>query len=122
MKRLSDYKNEEALDLLVDIIEPASELMSDSDSVALLYSKKPGDRVKGVTQMIKAHKSAVIQILAALDGVPVDQFECGFFTLPTRLIEILNDKELLTFFTEQQTQNSEKSSSSAMENIEEHGE
>lgn len=122
MKRLSEYKNEAALDLLVEIMEPASELMSDKDAVALLYSKKPGDRMKGVTQMIKEHKGAVMSILAALDGVPVDQYECGFFMLPARLLEVLNDKELLSFFMEQQTQNSEKSSSSAMENIEEHGE
>ena len=122
MKRLSEYKNEAALDLLVEIMEPASELMSDSEAVALLYSKKPGDRMKGVTQMIKAHERAVIQILAALDGVPIDQYECGFFTLPTRLLEILNDKELLGFFMDQQMPNTEKPSSSAMENTEDHGE
>lgn len=122
MKRLSEYKNEAALDLLVEIMEPASDLMSDSEAVALLYSKKPGDRMKGVTQMIKAHERAVIQILAALDGVPVDQYECGFFTLPTRLLEILNDKELLGFFMDQQMPNTEKPSSSAMENTEDHGE
>lgn len=122
MKRLSEYKNEAALDLLVEIMEPASELMSDNEAVALLYSKKPGDRMKGVTQMIKAHERAVIQILAALDGVPVDQYECGFFTLPTRLLEILNDKELLGFFMDQQMPNTEKPSSSATENTEDHGE
>ena len=121
MKRLSEYKNEAALDLLVEIMEPASELMSDSEAVALLYSKKPGDRMKGVTQMIKAHERAVIAILAALDGVPVDQYECGLFTLPTRLLEILNDKELLGFFMDQQMSNIETLSSSAMENTEEVG-
>lgn len=122
MKRLSDYRNEAALDLLVEIMEPAAELMSDKDAVALLYSKKPGDRMKGVTQMIKEHKGAVMHILAALDDVPVDQYECGFFTLPTRLLEVLNDKELLTFFMDQQTSNTETPSSSAMANTEGHGE
>lgn len=121
MKRLSDYKNEEALDLLVDIMEPAAELMSDSDTVQLLYSKVAGDRMKGVKQMIKEHKGAVIEILAALEGVPVNEFECSVFTLPTRLLEILNDKELLSFFMDQQTQNSETSSSSAMDHTQENG-
>ena len=122
MKRLSDYRNEEALDLLVEIMEPAAELMSDKDTINLLYSKAAGDRMKGVKQMIAEHKGAVINILAALDGVPVDQYECGFFTLPTRLLEILNDKELLGFFMDQQMPNTEKPSSSAMENTEDHGE
>jgi hypothetical protein len=38
-----------------------------------------------------------------------------------RLIEILNDKELLGFFMEQQMNPTEKPSSSAMENTEENG-
>lgn len=122
MKRLSEYKNEEALDLLVDIMEPAAELMSDSDTVNLLYSKKAGDRMKGVKQMIKEHKGAVIEILAALEGVPVNEYECSVFTLPTRLLEILNDKELLSFFMDQQTQSSEMSSTSAMETTQANGE
>lgn len=122
MKRLSDYQNEEALDLLVDIIEPAAELMSDQSTVNLLYSKKAGDRMKGVKQMIREHKSAVMQILAALDGVPVAEYQCSVFTLPTRLIEILNDKELLSFFTDQQMQNSETHSSSVTDHTPENGE
>lgn len=122
MKRLSDYKNEAAIDLLLEIMEPAAELMSDRDAVVLLYSKEPGDRMKGVNQMIGGHKGAVIAILAALEGVPVDQYEFGFFTLPTRLLEVLNDKELLGFFMDQQMPNTEKPSSSAMENTEDHGE
>lgn len=120
MKKLSDYRNEAALDLLVEILEPASELMSDREAIGLIYSKKPGDRMKGVIQMIKEHKEAVMNILAAIDGVPVDQYEFGFFMLPNRLLEILNDKELLTFFMDQQTNDTETSSSSAMESTEEH--
>ena len=121
MKRLSEYKNEEALDLLVEIMEPAAELMSDKDTINLLYSKAAGDRMKGVKQMIAEHKGAVIEILAALEGVPVNEFECSIFALPTRLLEILNDKELLSFFMDQQTQNSETSSSSAMDHTQENG-
>ena len=119
MKRLSDYKNEEALDLLVEILEPATEMMSDKDVISKLYNKD--QRMEGVKQMISAHKGAVMHILAALDGVPVDQYECSFFTLPTRLIEILNDKELLGFFMAQQMTDTEKLSSSAMESTEANG-
>ena len=117
MKLLSDYKNEEALDLLVEILEPATEMMSDKDVISKLYNKE--QRMEGVKLMIAKHKRAVIHILAALDGCPDDQYEFGFFTLPTRLIEVLNDKELLTFFMQQQTVSSESTSLSASANTEE---
>ena len=120
MKLLSDYKNEEALDLLVEILEPCSELLSDEKTIKLLYSK--GKRMEGVKLMIRNHKRAVIAILAALDGVPASEYECGFFVLPTRIIEVLNDKELLSFFSEQQTTSLENASGSATENTEAHGE
>lgn len=120
MKLLSDYRNEEALDLLVEILEPASEMMADQKVIEMLYEK--GKRMEGVKLMIANHKSAVIKILAALDGCDPAEYECGFFTLPTRLIEILNDKELLTFFTEQQNQSSSKRSGSATESTEAHAE
>lgn len=117
MKLLSDYKNEEALDLLVEILEPCTELLSDEATLKLLYSK--GKRMDGVKLMIQNHKRAVIKILAALDGVPASEYECGFFVLPTRIIEVLNDKELLSFFTEQQNQSSASASGSATESTEE---
>lgn len=118
MKLLSDYKNEEALDLLVTILEPCSELLSDEQTIKLLYSK--GRRMEGVKLMIANHKRAVIEILAALDGVPASEYQCGFFALPTRILEVLNDKELLSFFTEQQMTSTEKPSGSATENTEAH--
>lgn len=117
MKLLSDYKNEEALDLLVEILEPCTELLSDEQTIKLLYSK--GRRMEGVKLMIANHKRAVIEILAALDGVPASEYECGFFALPTRIIEVLNDKELLSFFTGQQNQSSANVSGSATEITEE---
>lgn len=117
MKRLSDYRNGEALDLLVEILEPATEMMSDKDVISKLYSKD--QRMEGVKLMIAKHKSAVIKILAALDGVKPSDYEFGFFTLPMRLLEVLNDKELLSFFMEQQTLSSENTSMSASANTEE---
>lgn len=120
MKRLSEYKNEEAIDLLVEILDPCAEMMSDEEAMDLLNDKDT--RMDGVKLIIKNHKRAVISLLAALDGIPVDQYECSFFAIPLRLIEILNDKELLSFFMDARTMSSETSFGSAMENTEEHGE
>ena len=120
MKKLSDYKNEQALDLLVEILEPCVEIMADEEVVDKIQNGKT--RMEGVKLMIANHKSAVISLLAALDGCPVSEYECSFFTLPLRLMEVITDKELLSFFTDAQTLNSNTAFGSAMENTEEHGE
>lgn len=97
--KLSEIKGEAALDLLADLIEPASEIMTDPEVKKLAQAKNKGAIVKVI---IKNHKKAIREILAALDGVPADQYEMNIFTLPMKLLEILNDPELVDFFTSQE--------------------
>ena len=119
MRKLSEYKDEEALDLLADILEPAANILADK---AVQEAWENGNRLKFAGTVIKKHKKEVIQILATLDGVPVTEFHCNVFTLPARIIEITNDKELLNFFTSQVQEMTESiSSGRVMENTEENG-
>ena len=94
--KLSEIKGEAALDVLADIIEPASEIMSDPKVKDLLGSENKGAIVKF---LIKNHKKSIIEILAAIDGVPVEEYNVSVLTLPIKLVEILNDQELINFFT-----------------------
>ena len=94
--KLSEIKGEAALDVLADIIEPASEIMSDPKVKDLFGSGNKGAIVK---LLIKNHKKSIIEILAAMDGVPVEEYSVSVLTLPIRLVEILNDQELISFFT-----------------------
>lgn len=97
MRKLSEYKDGDALDLLADIMEPAVEIMADEEFKAAFEQ----NRVKAASVAIKRHKNEVMEILARMDGVPVEDFHCNILTLPGRIIEILSDEELLAFFTEQ---------------------
>ena len=97
MKKISEYRDEDALELLADIIEPATEIIGDTDVQAAFQVSK----LKGASVAIKKHKTAVKGVLARLDGVPVEDYHCNVFTLPARLLEILNDEALLGFFSEQ---------------------
>ena len=94
--KISDFKNEEALDLLADILEPASEIIADEE-VKKAYKNK-GNKLTLAKIIIKNHKSAIIEILARLNGKAVEEYTCNVFTLPIKLIEILNDEELVSFF------------------------
>lgn len=98
MKRLSEYKDEQALDLLADLIEPASCIIADENVAEAL---KAGKRMAAVKTAIKGHKPEVMELLAVMEGVPVEEYHCNVLTVPMRLLEILNDEELMAVFTSQ---------------------
>ena len=112
--KLSEYQGEAALDILADLIEPAGEIMSDKE-IGDVFKK---NRFKAIGLAIKNHKKAVMQILATMDGIPVDEYKCNVFTLPVKILEILNDPELVRLFTYQGQTGDANSSGSASVNIE----
>lgn len=117
MKHLSEYKDEEALDMLADLIDPVIEIFGDEE-VSKWF--KAGVKVKAVQAAIRGHKQDVIKMLAILEGVPEGEYHCNLLTLPKILLNVFNDPELNDFFTEQgEEANSETPFGSAMENTEE---
>lgn len=111
--KLSEYQGEAALDILAELIEPAGEFMSDKE-IGEVFKE---NRFKAIGLAIKNHKKAVMQILAAMDGVPVDEYKCNVFSLPVKILELLNDPELVQLFTYQGQTGDANSSGSASENI-----
>jgi len=105
LKKISEYRDAEALDMLAEIIEPAIVIMGDKNVADLIMANK---LIPAIKEMIKAHKTEVMQILAAMEGVPFEEFHCNVFTLPMRVLELLNDEALLSFFTSQAPETSQK--------------
>lgn len=95
--KLSEYKDEAALELLADLIEPASAIFADEE-IKAAYEKKES-KAAMIGKAIKRHKPEVMRILAALDGVPVEEYHCNILTLPVKLLQILNDPDLTDFFS-----------------------
>ena len=113
--KLSEYQGEAALDILADLIEPAGEIMSDKE-IGEVFKE---NRFKAIGLAIKNHKKSVMQIMATIDGVPVEEYKCNVFTLPATILELLNDSELIQLFTYQGQTGDANSSGSASENTEE---
>lgn len=119
--KLSDYKGEEALDVLADIIEPLANIIADAEIQEL--SKKPNTPIIAMVKpAIKNHKGDLITVLARLENVPVEQYRetMNLITLPKQVMELLNDPEVQNlFFSQGESQvTSLASSSSATENTE----
>ena len=121
--KLSEVKGEKALDMFADLIEPITEILDDKEIAKIWKSRKTKDGQtlksvlgKAVSVAIKNHKTAVITILAILDDVPVEEYECNILSLPKKLLDILNDPAIFDLFTSQ-GQETQEPSGSAMANI-----
>lgn len=113
--KLSEIYNEDALDMLADILEPATTILSDP-KVKEMYK---GNRLKFVQYLLKEHKKPLIEIFAALECVPASEYKANVITMTKELLDILNDRELMSVFHSQGQIVEEIPSGSATENTEE---
>lgn len=118
--RLSDIKGEAALDAIADLIEPITEILSDS-SIEASYRDPNQNNAQLISLIIKNHKQAVIDILAILDGENPDEYvkKINLFTVPVKLMEIINDPEMKSLFPLQARQKTSESFGPAMVNTQE---
>lgn len=118
--KLSDYKNEEAIELIADILEPFQKIFSDK-RVKTAYQKgrKDGSMMPAITTALKHHSKEVLTILARIDGVPLEEYEISAIVLPAKVMELLNDPQLTALFPSAEPNGESKLSGSATENIEE---
>lgn len=113
MRKLSEIQNEDALDAIADIIDPVVEICKDAGLKKLM---EKSDKLGAAKLAIKNHKSSVLQILAVLDGEPLETYKINIIQLPMKLLELFDDPDLMDFFKLQGLMISDASSGSATEN------
>lgn len=96
--KLTDFENEEALELLGNVIEPVSRIMTNKEFVGAVRSKK---RIDAVKIALKEHKKDVIELLAALNGQKIEDYHANLIVMTKQLLELLNDEELIKVFHSQ---------------------
>ena len=101
--KITDFKNEEAIELLADIIEPTAIILGDADTrkLAVDLKEKKINKVQLISKVLKKHSKEAVEILARLDGQDPDEYECNILVVPQKALEIMNDKDLADFFTSQ---------------------
>lgn len=116
--KISDYKGEDAIDILADILEPASNIIGDKELSNMV--KNDANKLSIVKYILKQHKHSIIEILASIERKPYEEYanSMNLLTLPAKVIELMNDKELTDFFQSQALIMENESSGSAMGNTE----
>lgn len=119
--KLSEYKNEDALELLADILDPLSDIMTDEEFKRILQeesTKKSINKMAIIQYLLKNQSKQIIRILAIIDGTPVEDFEVNILSLTQKLLDVFNDKEMVDFFKSQGQMLAGETSGSVTENTE----
>ena len=114
--KLSEIRGENALDLLVDLIDPITAICADEEIVNTYKSKAP--KIVLVKKLVANHKKEVLTVLALLNGEDPATFNPSIVALPKMLLDLLHDEELANLFTSQRAMTGSESSISATENTE----
>lgn len=115
MRRLSEIKNGDALDVLVDMFDPIMRILQDKE---VSQYARVGKRAEAVKLAIKKHKKDVLTVLAIFDGADPETYEINVVQIPIKIFQLLNDPDMADFFASQGWRTSGESSGSATENTE----
>lgn len=96
---LAELKNEQAIEALADMIEPAAEILAD-ESVAEVF-RKGGQPIIAIKNALKGHPTACVKLLAASEGIPYEEYECSLLTIPAKLMALINTPEIRDFLSMQ---------------------
>ena len=97
MKSISDFKNEEAIDLLADLVDPIHNIIQDQDiKIKIANKSTQKDAIKLV---LKNHKESLLSIVALFEGVSREDLACTPISIVVDCMQILNDKDFLDFLS-----------------------
>ena len=119
MKKLSDYKDDEAIELWADLLDPLTAILTDEEIRKVIsYGKSRMDIAKAI---LKKHKSEALEIMLRVDPEPVNGLNI-VMRLIALLADIGSNDEIKSFFGYAEAANTEnKFSGSATVSIEDDG-
>lgn len=96
MRKLSEIKGEESLDVLAEILVPITDIANDDEVKAGLDKNV----AKCVSIALKKYKTQIIEIIAAINGKSVDETleEIDLLSLPAYIVETLNEPAVQSLF------------------------
>lgn len=116
--RLADIKGDKAFEVLANILTPIEVLAKDEE---FNEARKEESMMAAVKIALRKHPKELRDILAFLDLEDPETYEVTLLTLPKKVIELVNDPEVLALFPSQGQQMEETSTGSATGNTVENG-
>lgn len=111
-----EAQNEDAVEILADLIEPAAKILANEEVQKLYRAKAP--KLKIISAALKADKKSVVEIAAIAEGADPEKYTCTIPSLIKSLLSILNAPEAKDLFQSQGQSEEKPSSGSATESTE----
>lgn len=96
MKKLSEYKGAEAIELWADLLDPFVDLITNEKVKKAMGDKKLTPLAKAQT-ILKSNPKAAVKVLTTIDPEPVDGVNAVLRILDV-LLELLNNADMASFF------------------------
>lgn len=129
--KLSDVKGDRVFDVIADIIDPIANIAEDENAVAMFKRERLPQGMttkqfiikrarKSVPVLLRSHKADIITILAAIEGVPSEEYVgvLNMVKLVHDCTELLTDDAFAELFISAQSGKEANSSGSAPESTE----
>ena len=96
MRKLSEIKGEEALDVLAEILVPITTIANDAE----VREGFETNVAKCVSIALKKYKDEIFDVLSAIDGTEREEFieSLDLLTLPVMIVEVLNEPMVQELF------------------------
>lgn len=114
---LSDYRNEDGLELMADIMEPLAKIFASPELKKAVERK--ANKIQLVQTAMKHSSKEIIEILARIEGVPVEEYDKNAVGMTVQILQLLNDKEVSELFFSQAQTAEQTCSTSATESTKE---
>lgn len=116
MKKLSDFKDEKAIAVVAQLLEPIIKIFSNPDN-GKFKDEKNG--LKMFSGFLSNSPKAMMDIFAILSEQDAETYHCDGVEVTKNLMTLVSDSRLIELFTSQGQTGGATSSGSASENIEE---
>lgn len=92
--RLSDFKDEKAIEVVADLLEPIFNIVSNAENA----KAKDNGLIQFAAAMLKNNSKDVKNMLAILDDKDPSEYHCNAATVMIDVVNMLSDEELMQLF------------------------
>lgn len=113
MKKLSDFKGDEAIELWADLLDPLTAILTDDKIRKVVQSGK--SKIEIAKEVLKKHKDEAVEIMLRIDPTPIDGLNI-ILRLVALITDIGQNDEIKGFFgyaEQAQTENASSGSPTA---------